>query len=66
MSVTSAPPEREQTSRRVAELVIRLAIVLAVAAAVTLAAMVLIGLDSSWALVAGGEAAMALALLSQT
>ena len=66
MNATSAPPEREQSSRRVAELVARVAIVLAIASAVTLAAMVLIGFDSGWALVAGGEAAMALALLSQT
>ena len=67
MNVTPAPPEREQSSRRVAELVARVAIVLlAIASAVTLAAMVLIGFDSGWALVAGGEAAMALALLSQT
>jgi hypothetical protein len=66
MNVTSAPPEREQSSRRVAELVARVAIVLAIASAVTLAAMVLLGFDSGWALVAVGEAAMALVLLSQT
>jgi hypothetical protein len=66
MNVTSAPLEREQTSQRVAELATRLAIALAIASAVTLAAIVLIGFDSSWGRVAGGEAAMALALLSQT
>jgi hypothetical protein len=46
--------------------VTRLAIVLGVASALTLAAMAFVGLDSSWTLVAVGEAAISLALLSQT
>jgi hypothetical protein len=66
MTVTSAPPEREQTSWRASELVTRLAIVLGVASAITFAAIALVGLDSDWMLVAVGEASLSLAVLSQT
>jgi hypothetical protein len=66
MRMTSAPAGREQTPWRASELVTRLAIVLGVASALTLAAMAFVGLDSSWTLVAVGEAAISLALLSQT
>jgi hypothetical protein len=66
MRITSAPRGRGQAPWRASELVTRLAIILGVASALTLAAMALVGLDSSWTLVAVGEAAISLALLSQT
>jgi hypothetical protein len=61
----TAPPTRGPVPWRASELVTRLAIVLGVASATTLAAVAVAGLDSSWALAAFGEASLALALLSQ-
>jgi hypothetical protein len=61
----SASRDPERNALRASDLVRRLAVLMGVASAMTLAAMALVGIDSGWALVAAGEALVSLALFSQ-
>jgi hypothetical protein len=62
MRMPSAPP---RDPVRASVLVIRLAVVLTVASAITLAATAILGLDGEWMVVSVGAALLALTLLSQ-
>jgi hypothetical protein len=65
MPMFSARPNRRRDPARASELVMRVAVVLCVASAITFAAVALAGLNGSWTLVALGEALLSLTLLSQ-
>jgi hypothetical protein len=65
MRISPAVADHERDPVRASELVMRLAVILGVASAVTFAAIVLTGIDSRWALVALGEAVLSLTLLTQ-
>jgi hypothetical protein len=65
MRMPSASRDPERNALRASDLVRRLAVLMGVASAMTLAAMALVGIDSGWALVAAGEALVSLALFSQ-
>jgi hypothetical protein len=65
MRLPSAPPDHERHPVRPSDLVTRLAVVLAVASAMTFAATAILGLDSEWMVVALGESLLALTLLTQ-
>jgi hypothetical protein len=65
MWMRSASPDRERSRLRALDLVMRTAVVLALASGATFMAVAIFGVDSNWTLVALGEAFLALALLSQ-
>jgi hypothetical protein len=65
MRMPWAPPGPDRNPVRASDLVLRLAVVLGITSAITFGAIAVAGVDSSWALVAIGEALLSLTLLSR-